>query len=208
MADAAPGLPREELKALVARAKSGDRAAFGVLVEHYYRMVSILAYQKVKNRADAEDLVQESFVRAYRAIESLREPEKFGGWLYHIAVKICLDHLRKRDRHDPPLRLDDVGAPSDGAASPALASLEQREEESKVAGAISSLPEKYRTVVTLRFVEKRSYREIAELLGEPDGTIANRIHRAVKLLQGTIRGVPGELEESSPAGVAEDEAEA
>jgi RNA polymerase sigma-70 factor (ECF subfamily) len=185
----ASGLPEKELVALVARAKAGDRAAFDVLVEHYYRMVSILTYQKVKNRADAEDLVQESFVRAYRAIESLREAEKFGGWLYHIALKICLDHLRKRDRHDAPLRLDEVGAPGEAKDTPGIAILEQKEEQSKVSDAISGLPEKYRTVVVLRFVEKKSYREIAELLGEPDGTIANRIHRAVKILQDRMRGL-------------------
>lgn len=183
------GLPPHELAALVGKAKGGDHEAFAVLVDHYYRMVSILAYQKVRNRTDVEDLVQESFVRAFRALESLREPEKFGGWLYHIALKICLDHLRKRDRHETPLRLDEVPQTGSSPDTPGIVALEQQEEQDRVSGAISSLPEKYRVVVTLRFVEKKSYREIAELLGEPDGTIANRIHRAVKMLQGAMRGL-------------------
>ena len=198
------GLPPQELARLVGLAKTGDHEAFAVLVEQYYRMVSILAYQKVKNRTDAEDLVQESFVRAFRALDSLREAEKFGGWLYHITLKICLDHLRKRDRHDAPLRLDEIPQTGSSSETPGIAVLEQQEEQTKVSDAIASLPEKYRVVVTLRFVEKKSYREIAELLGEPDGTIANRIHRAVKMLQNAMRGL-----EPTPSDVASaEEAEA
>jgi RNA polymerase sigma-70 factor (ECF subfamily) len=192
----AQGPPDKELVLLSQR---GDRDAFGVLCERYYNMVSILAYQKIRNRADAEDLVQESFVRAYRAIESLREGEKFPGWLYRITLKICLDHIRKRDRRDPSVPLDEEvhGGPAGEPA--ALVELETREENAKVSRAIERLPDKYRLVVTLRFLDKKSYREIADQLGEPDGTIANRIHRAVKMLQAALDGAPTEaLEEAEP----------
>jgi RNA polymerase sigma-70 factor (ECF subfamily) len=179
---------------LVGRAKGGDRAAFGQLAERYYRMVSVLAFQKVRNRADAEDAVQESFVRAYRALESLREAEKFGGWLCQIALKICLDHGRKKGRHEAPVPLDEKNQADPAAReAPALAAMEAEEEQNKVARAIASLPDKYRIVVTLRYVEKKSYKEIAALLGEPDGTVANRIHRAVKMLQGVVEGVPSDM---------------
>lgn len=178
-------------KDLVALSQKGDREAFGHLCERYYSMVSILAYQKIRNRTDAEDIVQESFVRAYRAIESLREGEKFPGWLYRITLKICLDHLRKVNRRDNmvPLDEDAHGAPAAEAGEP---DLEAREEHSKVAGAIAKLPDKYRLVITLRFIDKKSYREIADQLGEPDGTIANRIHRAVKMLQNALDGAPSD----------------
>lgn len=174
---------------LVRLAKAGDREAFDALARRYYRMVSILALQKIRNRADAEDLVQESFVRAYRALESLREDDRFGGWLYHIAQKICLDHLRKSGRHDAPVRLE-ASHPGVAPEDPAHVALEVAEEQTRVAAAIANLPEKYRLVVTLRFLEKKSYREIALHLGEPDGTVANRIHRAMKMLQGALGGVP------------------
>jgi RNA polymerase sigma-70 factor (ECF subfamily) len=190
------GLSDQEL---VARAKDGNRDAFGQLAERYYKMVSILAYQKTKNRADAEDVVQESFVRAYKALETLREAEKFGGWLYHITLKICLDHIRKRDRHDAPVRLDDLphAGVASGESSPST--LETQEEQTKVSDAIAALPDKYRLVVTLRYIKKMSYKEIAEQLGEPDGTVANRIHRAVKMLQNAMGGLATpdeELQES------------
>ncbi|MBI3726544.1 hypothetical protein HY251_21680 [bacterium] len=82
---------------LVAVTRAGSKDAFGQLADRYYRMVSILACQKIKSRSDVEDVVQEAFVRAYRALDSLREPWKFGGWLYHIALQICLDRLRGCD---------------------------------------------------------------------------------------------------------------
>ncbi|MEZ0229846.1 MAG: RNA polymerase sigma factor [Planctomycetota bacterium] len=200
MSASAPGPPDKELVAL---SQKGDRAAFGVLCERYYSMVSILAYQKIRNRTDAEDLVQESFVRAYRAIESLREGEKFPGWLYRITLKICLDHLRKVNRRDSMVSLDED---THGSAAPEVpaSELEAREEHSKVSAAIGKLPDKYRLVITLRFIDKKSYREIADQLGEPDGTIANRIHRAVKMLQAALDGTTAE---ASASDVALEEAE-
>src|SRR4051812_8724827 len=113
-------------KDLVALSQKGDRAAFGQLCERYYSMVSILAYQKIRNRTDAEDVVQESFVRAYRAIESLREGEKFPGWLYRITLKICLDHLRKVNRRDSTVPLDE-DAHGSPAADAGTTELEARE---------------------------------------------------------------------------------
>ncbi len=176
-------------KELVLLAQRGDRAAFGQLCERYYSMVSVLAYQKIRNRADAEDVVQESFVRAYRAIESLREGEKFPGWVYRITLKICLDHLRKSNRRDPTVPLDEE-AHANPSGEGATTDLEAREEHERITGAIDKLPDKYRLVITLRFLDKKSYREIADQLGEPDGTIANRIHRAVKMLQAALDGAP------------------
>ncbi len=179
------------------RSQGGDREAFGLLCERYYQMVTILAYQKIRNRTDAEDLVQESFVRAYRAIESLREGDKFPGWLYRITLKICLDHLRKTNRRDPTVPLDEDAHAGVAPDAHALSDMEAREEQTKVAQAIARLPDKYRLVVMLRFIDKKSYREIAEQLGEPDGTIANRIHRAVKMLQSGLDGAATEaLEEA------------
>jgi RNA polymerase sigma-70 factor (ECF subfamily) len=153
-------------------------------------MVSILALQKVGHRADAEDIVQEAFVRAYRALETLRDPDKFGAWVYHIALKLCIDWVRKRERRDAPASLDDSSVRSEAsgqATSPApLQILLESEEERKVLSAIGDLPDKYRLIVTLRYVRKLSYKEIADHLGEPAGTVANRIHRATKMLKDSL----------------------
>src|SRR5262245_1126922 len=112
-------------------------------------MVSVLAYQKIRNRTDAEDIVQESFVRAYRAIDSLGEAAKFPGWVYSITLKSCLDPLRKTSRREPAVSLDEEAHanPSDEGAT---TELEAREEQSRIRKAIDRLPDKYRLVITLR----------------------------------------------------------
>ncbi|RMG15037.1 MAG: sigma-70 family RNA polymerase sigma factor [Planctomycetota bacterium] len=174
---------------LVERTLAGDDEAFGVLAERYFRMISVLAYQKTGHRTDAEDLVQEALVRAFRALPSLRAPDRFGAWLYHITLKLCIDWSRRKERRKGVVTLDEQGliraesARLRRAEAGVGSELEAAEEHRRVLEAVGRLPEKYALVVTLRYVEKMSYKQIAEHLGEPPGTIANRLHRATKMLQ-------------------------
>jgi RNA polymerase sigma-70 factor (ECF subfamily) len=174
-------------EALVERALSGESEAFGALAERYYRMVWILAYQKTGHRSDAEDVVQEAFVRAFRALGSLREGGKFASWLYNITLKLCIDLIRKRNRRDPTVPLDEevLGRESGRhrQVMPVGHSMEVEEEHSRVLKAMGRLPDKYRLVITLRYVKKMSYKAIAAHLDEPAGTVANRLHRATRMLQ-------------------------
>lgn len=174
---------------LVERALAGDKEAFGVLAQRYYRMISVLAYQKTGHRSDAEDIVQEALVRAYRALPSLREGGKFAAWIYNITLKLCIDWGRRRDRRDGAVLLDEEALSSGSSGrlvrppDPVGAQLEAAEEHDRVLDTMAQLPDKYRIVMTLRYVEKLSYKEIADHLGEPPGTIANRLHRAMKMIQ-------------------------
>jgi RNA polymerase sigma-70 factor (ECF subfamily) len=174
---------------VVARVLAGERNAFGLLVTRYHRMILVLACQKTGRNQDAEDIVQEAFVRAYRSLDSLREPDKFGSWLYQITFKLCIDHLRRRGRTEEPLSLEALRAEQrfEPAAAAEEDGLLRREEFQGVAEAIATLPDKYRLVLTLRYLKRLSYREIADHLGEPDGTVANRLHRAVKILRERLR---------------------
>jgi RNA polymerase sigma-70 factor, ECF subfamily len=184
---------------LVERALQGDREAFGQLAERYYRMISTLALQRTNHRADAEDIVQEAYVRAYRALGSLRDGARFGAWLYNITLKLCLDWARRRERRDGTVPYDDQSLPHATSgrlprpASPG-SELEAHDEQTRVLSAVGGLPDKYRLIVTLRYVKKMSYKDIAEHLGEPAGTIANRLHRATKMLQDKLgRSVSAQL---------------
>ncbi|MBX3469989.1 MAG: sigma-70 family RNA polymerase sigma factor [Planctomycetes bacterium] len=173
---------------LVERALQGDREAFGQLAERYYRMVSVLAIQKTGHRADAEDIVQEAYVRAYRALGSLREGSKFAAWIYNITLKLCIDWLRRRERRDGTVPFDDdtpAHSASGRLARPLAVgdALEASDEQASILRAMGALPDRYRLVITLRYVRKMSYKEIAEHLGEPAGTVANRLHRATRMLQ-------------------------
>jgi RNA polymerase sigma-70 factor, ECF subfamily len=181
--------PESDL-ALVERTLVGDREAFGLLAERYYRMISVLALQKTGHRADAEDIVQEAYVKAFRALPSLREGGKFAAWIYNITLKLCIDWLRRRERRDGTVPFDDeaLGHSTSGRLPRAGAvavgdGLEAQDEQARILRAMGALPDKYRLVVTLRYVRKMSYKEIAEHLGEPPGTVANRLHRATRMLQ-------------------------
>jgi RNA polymerase sigma-70 factor (ECF subfamily) len=171
---------------LVRRSLAGDRGAFGDLVGRYERLVSVLAFQKVGNRADAEDVAQEAFFKAFAALGELKEPERFGSWLYGIVFRAGVDTLRRRARRGPPVAIEDVEPVSalrtEGEAS-------RREEAEQVVAAVGALPDKYRLVLTLRYQEMLSYQEIAAHLGEPAGTIANRLHRAANLLRDRLKAL-------------------
>jgi RNA polymerase sigma-70 factor, ECF subfamily len=170
---------------LVLRARKGDTDAFGELVQRYISTISILAYQKTNHRSEAEDIAQEAFVRAYRALETLKDPAKFGGWIYNIAFRLCLDYLRKKSSRRPVISFDELEAkglePYEPDRGKEQRDIEERSQSLKEA--IDKLPDLYRLVVTLRYMNKMSYKDIADHLNEPEGTIANRLHRATRLLK-------------------------
>ncbi len=172
---------------LVRKTLAGDREAFGTLVERYERLLGVLAFQKVGNRGEAEDVAQEAFLKAFAALEELRDPERFGPWLYGIAFRAAMDQLRRRGRRGVVVPLGDVEAEAPGAGEDASGAASRREQSERLVAALGELPDKYRLVLTLRYQKMMSYQEIAAHLEEPSGTIANRIHRAVKMLRGKLR---------------------
>lgn len=181
-----PGVTDGEL---VRRALAGDRGAFGELVGRYERIVGVLAFQKVGNHADAEDVAQEAFLKAYAALAELEDRERFGSWLYGIAVHASIDHLRRRARRGPAVPIDAGVAEAIPARPDAEADPGTRDEAARVVEAVGELPDKYRIVLTLRYQKLMSYQEIAEHLGEPPGTISNRIHRAAGMLRERLKGI-------------------
>jgi len=169
---------------LVLRARTGDTEAFGELVNRYIGTISVLAYQKTRNRADAEDVAQEAFVRAHRRLDQLKDPERFGAWIYHIAFRASIDSIRKRSGRRAHVSYDELAEQGfEARAAKTEDSLLAAERSESLRAAIDSLPDHYRVIILLRYMKKMSYREIAEHLQEPEGTIANRLHRATKILR-------------------------
>lgn len=178
---------QENEDALVARARRGDTAAFGQLVERYQDALFNGIYRMVSRREDAEDLAQETFVRAFRAIARFQGRSSLYTWLYSIAMNLVISHRRKastaagranplslQQLHDGdgrPLELNSHGErPEDDA--------ERHERHQLLHEAIGRLEEEHRTVVVLRDIEGFDYQAIAELLGCPRGTVKSRLHRA------------------------------
>ena len=165
-----------------------QRAEFEELVLPHLDLLLGFALRLTRHRADAEDIVQEAYVKAFRALPSLREGSKFAAWIYNITLKLCIDWLRRRERREVvPFDDDALGHSTSGRLSrPAQnigEDLETQDEQARILKSMGALPDKYRLVITLRYVRKMSYKDIADHLGEPAGTIANRLHRATRMLQ-------------------------
>jgi RNA polymerase sigma-70 factor, ECF subfamily len=170
---------------LIQRFLDGEKAAFERLVEKYYRRIDRLAQQVVSHPMVAEDITQEAFLRAYRAIARFRGESSFYSWLYRITLNLCLNYLRWQPRvsrveaESPPSQTDVSADPS--------ALLEGRERERFIRSAVDSLPPHYRVVVILRDLEGLSYQEIADLLSIPVGTVKSRINFGKRLLKERLR---------------------
>ncbi len=181
--------------ALVQRVQQGDRRAFDQLVQRYQHKVLKLVMRYVRNHAEAEDVAQEAFLKAYRAIQSFRGDSAFYTWIYRIAIntaKNALVSARRRpleydlDLQDPE-QAERAGRLRDEATPESL--LLTDEIRRTVDDAIAGLPEDLRRAVTLREYDGLSYEEIAEAMGCPVGTVRSRIFRAREAIDRQLRPV-------------------
>jgi len=167
---------------LVLKAQAGDREAFGELVARYMRRAYYAALGLTGSHDDALDLSQEAFVRAYRARASLDPDRPFYPWLYQIVRRLCFNMQRdrrtrrRRMEEATPWLQDQAGARA--AASDPARSAERSELRGRLELAIDKLPEREREVLVLKEFEGLRYREIAELLGIPIGTVMSRLYTA------------------------------
>jgi RNA polymerase sigma-70 factor (ECF subfamily) len=177
---------------LVRRARAGDRSAFGSLVERYMRRAYHAALGLVGSHDDAMDLSQEAFVRAYRAMGRFREGEPFYPWYYRILRNLCFNHFRDRGRRRRLLREAGAAGQRPAAANPApdpTLLAERSEIREAVWAAIGSLREEEREVIVLREFQGLAYKEIAEMVGCPIGTVMSRLFSARKRLRTALEGV-------------------
>jgi RNA polymerase sigma-70 factor (ECF subfamily) len=186
-----PESPGIDERALIQRCIAGDAAAFEPLVEKYRQRVWRLAYQVLHDREEAWDVAQEAFVRAFHSLPSFRGQSAFYTWLFRITVNVATDRHRQRGaqaRAFGPERVTEEewarSTPDPGGGpDQAAARAEQRE---RIRRALDALPPKARTIIMLSDVEGLSYREIAEVLNCPIGTVMSRLHNARKRLKGLL----------------------
>lgn len=166
--------------ALVKKAMRGNPKAFGELIrteqEYLYRMAFLYTHQE----DDALDAVQESILRAYKAIRSLREPDYFRTWLTRIVINTAKDVYRRRDPHADLEDLRELAAPE--GVSP--------DERMDLYAALDMLPEHYRDVVRLKYFDGLTTREIAQRLEVPEGTVSSWLHRAIEKLRLELKEEP------------------
>ena len=171
---------------LVQRTLQGDRRSFGILVERHQDAVFGLVSRLIRRQSDVEDVAQEAFVHAYRALRTFRGDAQFGTWLYRIVYNTCLDrreHQVRQQEREVQVGTDN-GDEDRLAAMPDTDSplpdevLEAQDMRSRLAAHIEALPPHFQAVLTLYYYEQKSYEEIAKILDQPLNTIKVHIHRA------------------------------
>ena len=184
----APEWARLTDQEVVLLARSGREAAYRELIRRYERPVFALLFRMVRDRELAEDLSQETFIKALNAIESYRPEFKFSSWIFKIANNAAIDHLRRRELDTLSLDGSPHAATPEAMQATALQigarqespldAVEAKELGSEIEAAIGRLRPEYRSCILLRHVEGRAYEEIAEILDLPLGTVKTYIHRA------------------------------
>ena len=180
-------------QALVLRVQQGDKRAFDLLVTRYqHRIISVIS-RYVHDWAEAQDVAQDTFIRAYRALGNFRGDAQFYTWLYKIAVNTAKNWLVSQGRRPPTDDVDAVDAVQYDAGSRLRDTdtpereLMRREIEQTVADVVEALPDELRMAITLREVDGLSYEEIADTMGCPIGTVRSRIFRARDAIDQKLR---------------------
>jgi RNA polymerase sigma-70 factor, ECF subfamily len=185
---------REIDQALVERAQRGDQKAFGMLVEKYQRKLGRLLSRMVRDQAEVEDVVQESFIKAYRALPNFRGDSAFYTWLYRIGINTAKNYLvsmgrRPQISHD--VEIEDAENFEDAeelrTAETPETEMMTKEIAKTVNETMMALPDELRTAITLRELEGLSYEEIATLMSCPIGTVRSRIFRARETIAAKLR---------------------
>jgi RNA polymerase sigma-70 factor, ECF subfamily len=186
-ADPPVGTARSEIDLRdVEACRAGEREAFDRLVERYQRDVYRLCYRYVNNHHDANDMAQEAFLKAYRALGNFRGDSAFSTWMYRIAVNTCLNFKALRRPVQEELS-DSLPSPGSGAAAVVMA----EETSEKVREAVSRLPEKQKATLILKVYHDLTHEEVAQVLGSSVGTVkANFFHALGNLrkMLGVVRG--------------------
>lgn len=168
---------------LVDEALEGNQLSFQLLVERYQDRIFGLARHYTKSAVEVEDIVQDTFLKAFRKLATFQRQSSFSTWLYRIAVNTSLDFLKRAGRNpvqaveDPEMGQSEVGGRGPALASPD-AKLEREEIAEVTRAALEELPEIFRTVLVLREFEEMAYQDMADLLGVSIGTIESRLFRA------------------------------
>ena len=180
---------------LVRAALLGETSAFGIIVEKYWNMVMALALSKVSDATEAEDIAQESFLKAYSQLANLKDPSRFAGWLSKITMQQCSNNLRRVVRNKRALgcRTTSIEALDEQPAMAANPGLTQNQIQF-VRQAVGQLPDKFRMMIVMRFVAGLSTVKIAEQLGKRPGAIRVKLHRAYKLLRKDLAPLFEEVE--------------
>jgi RNA polymerase sigma-70 factor, ECF subfamily len=189
---------REIDQQLVARAQSGDKLAFGLLVEKYQRKLARLLSRFIRDPAEVEDVTQEAFIKAYRALPAFRGDSAFYTWLYRIGINTAKNYLMAMGRRAPTsteVEAEEAEGFDEGEQLRDINTPESLLLSSEIAATVNStieqLPEELRTAIQMREIEGMSYEDIAKAMDCPIGTVRSRIFRAREAIAEQLRPLLG-----------------
>jgi RNA polymerase sigma-70 factor (ECF subfamily) len=189
---------REIDRQLVARAQSGDKRAFELLVEKYQRKLARLLSRFIRDPAEVEDVTQEAFIKAYRALPAFRGDSAFYTWLYRIGINTAKNYLMAMGRRAPTsteVEAEDAEGFEEGEQLRDINTPESLLLSNEIAQTVNStieqLPEELRTAIQMREIEGMSYEDIAKAMDCPIGTVRSRIFRAREAIAEQLRPLLG-----------------
>lgn len=165
----------------------GDTNAFAVLVDRYKNMVFTLSLKMVKNREEAEEVAQDTFVKAYRSLNKFKAESKFSTWLYKVAYNTCLDCLKKKNRAQPVVAIDEYTEHEVVSLSNVVDSLEEKERSQMIQECLDVLPGEDSFLLSLYYFEEQSIKEIAKIMGINDNHVKIKLFRSRKKLTAVLK---------------------
>lgn len=165
----------------------GDTNAFAVLVDRYKDMVFTLSLKMVKNREEAEEIAQDSFIKAFRSLNKFKGDSKFSTWLFKVTYNSCLDRLKKLKRVNPLVAIDEYTEKEVVELSDIFDSIEDSERKQMIQVCLDRLPHEDRFLLTLYYFEEQSLKEMAKIMGINDNHVKIKLHRSRKKLAGILR---------------------
>lgn len=176
---------------------AGDKQAYAHIINKYKNQLYATILRMTKNPQDAQDLVQDAFIKVYRSLDKYDANGSFSGWLYRVAINNCMDEFRKKRYSMTQIEIDEerVVEPN----HPELVFL-KKEKSRQLERLIATLPEDERLIILLRYVNEISYEEIGEVMDVPLSTVRNKLHRAKKKMRETVKRKGGYFHELSNGG--------
>jgi RNA polymerase sigma factor (sigma-70 family) len=160
----------------------GETNAFAVLIDRYQNLVYTVVYRVVKVKEEAEEVAQDTFMKAFESLKSYRGESKFSTWIYSIAYRKALDRVRKNNRMKAVELVEDITEKEVGAIDNALHILEQQQRNEVIKRCIGELPEQEAAIITLYYFDDHSVREISEITELSEDNIKVKLHRSRKKL--------------------------
>ena len=188
---------KNELKQIVKQVKKGNKEAFALIIEAYEARIHQHCYRMLGSFHEAEEVTQETFVKAYTNIHSFKQKQNFTPWLYRIATNTAIDWMRKKKPLyilDQPIAVGENVTFLDQMEHPTSTpeeQLENKEVQDEVQHYLLQLPEKYRAVLVLKYIDELSLQEISEVLDLPTGTVKTQLHGGRETLRKQMNTMKG-----------------